>query len=282
MNCVWTILSGKSSMSSEEIIAIQDIILEYILSSNWKDYRNFVRTLTEHLFDQKSTERKTLASQILKFSHPFYAFNKVTKEEFVCGFPMDAILHRFRHMPANEIRIQKVSFFVESLKPKRRSRVSVDETFPEINAVDIPTGKLLAETSLNIYERVIQNALRDYLREKNATNITERKKDGSLEIADIEHFSLSVSGKDLSFSVVVKGYRSVGNKPNITFEDIAHQIVKANETHPDHILLVVAKPLADGVITKIVEYGKDCGNEKLVLIMDAVNLARFLRCRKII
>ncbi len=72
------------------------------------------------------------------------------------------------------------------------------------------------------------------------------------------------------------------SKTNIIFQDIAHQILKANETHPDHILLVVAKPLVDGVVSKIVEYGKDCGNRNLVIIMDSVNLARFLRFRKII
>lgn len=121
----------------------------------------------------------------------------------------------------------------------------------------------------------------DSLREKNATNIVERKSDSSLEVADIEDFTLKIKGKPLSFSAVAKGFKSV-KKKTIVFEDIAHQILKANETHPDHLLLIVAKPLADTVITNLVNYGTDCGNRNLVIIMDAVSLARFLRVRKII
>jgi hypothetical protein len=54
---------------------------------------------------------------------------------------------------------------------------------------------LLAESSLDIQERVIQNALRDSLREKKASNIVERKSDSSPEVADIEDFTLSASAK---------------------------------------------------------------------------------------
>jgi hypothetical protein len=267
-------------MFNEEIIAIQDIILEYILSSGWKDYKNFARALTEYILEQKPIEKKVLENHLLNFSHPFYSFNEITKQRFVRGFPIDAINHRLRHMPTHEVRIQKAAYFIETIKPQPKSTASIVEIFPELATVDIATGKSLAETSLDIYERVIQDTLRDYLRERNATNISERKKDGSLEVADIEHFVLRVKGKTKSFSAVVKGYKSIGKRQNIIFEDIAHQILKANETHPEHILLIVAKPLADGVNTKIVEYGKDCGNEHLVVIMDSVNLARFLRYMK--
>ena len=54
---------------------------------------------------------------------------------------------------------------------------------------------MLAESSLDIQERVIQNALRDSLREKKASNIVERKSDSSPEVADIEDFTLSASAK---------------------------------------------------------------------------------------
>jgi hypothetical protein len=94
--------------------------------------------------------------------------------------------------------------------------------------------------------------------------------------------ALRIKGKAVAFSAVVKGYKSVGKKPTIVFEDIAHQILKANGTHPNHILLILAKPLGDSVVSNLVKYGEDCGNRNLVITMDPVNLARFLRVRGII
>ena len=268
---------------STEIIAIQDIILDFILSNCWKDYNGFARQLTERILDVKSIEKEIIEKEILSLSHPFYSFNGVSKKAFLKRLPFDLVINRLKKMPENKEVVQvEVSITHAYPKPTVKSRVSIDEVFPEINTIDIATAKVLAESSLDIYERVIQDTLRDYLRVKNATNIGERKKDGSLEVADIEHFTLRINGKIKSFSVVAKGFRSIGKRPNIIFEDIAHQILKANETNPDHILLIVAKPLADGVTTKIVEYGKNCGNENFVVIMDAVNLARFLRVRKAI
>jgi hypothetical protein len=279
-------LLGKNlvpnKLNPEEIVAVQDIILEFILSNGWKDYNGFGRLLSERILKKNSTEKRNIEDAI-NFYHPFFSFNEISKKEFLSRFPTDAIINRLKNLPKiQEVAKVEVSVSLASPKTKPKSMVSIDQIFPEINNTDITTGKSLAETSLDIYERVIQNALRDYLREKNATNISERKKDGSLEVADIEDFTLRINGKPKSFSAVVKGAKSVGKKPNIIFEDVAHQILKANETHPDHVLLILAKPLADGVATKIVEYGADCGNRNLVIIMDSVSLARFLRYRKII
>jgi hypothetical protein len=271
-------LSNNQRLSPWEIIAVQDIILEYILSNEWKDHKDFARALSEKILRLRPLNRVNLQNILSKFVHPFFSFNNVPRKEFVERFPVDAIIHRMSDFPDSakiEIRI---------VTPKQtgseKSNISLEEIFPEIKNIDIEIGKSLVN-SLDIYERIIQDALRDALREKNATNIFERKSDSSLEIADIEDFTLRIREKAVSFSAVVKGYKSVG-KSTVVFEDIAHQILKANDTHPDHILLILAKPLGDSVVSNLVRYGKDCGNRNLVITMDPVNLARFLRIRGII
>jgi len=272
----------SNKLNSDGIIAVQDIILDCILSNGWKDYKNFARQLSECILQKKPKEKKVLEDTVLSFSHSFYSFNGISKKDFLIRLPLDFVLYRLKNMPERQKLAEvRVSVVTASPVAKAKRLVTIEQVFPEITSVDIATGKLLAESSLDIYERVIQNSLRDSLREKNATNVGERKSDSSLEVADIEDFTLSINGKPISFSAVVKGFKSV-KKANIVFEDIAHQILKANETRPDHILLILAKPFADTVVSNLVNYGKDCGNRHLVVIMDTVNLARFLRVRKII
>lgn len=269
---------SKIKLSPEEIIAVQDIILEYILSNEWKDHKSFARTLSEKILRSKPLTKENLKSILSRFVHPFFSFNNVPRKEFVERFPINEIVHRISNMPV------KTEMKLEIVTPKKptakKSNITLDEIFPESDSIGIETGKSLVN-SLDIYERIIQDVLRDVLREKKATNIFERKSDSSLEIADIEDFTLRIRGKAYSFSAVVKGFKSVGKK-TIVFEDIAHQVFKANDTHPDHILLILAKPLGDSVVSNLVKYGEDCGNRNLVITMDPVNLARFLRVRGII
>lgn len=272
-------MSKNQKLSPEEIIAVQDIILEYILSNEWKDHKSFARTLSEKILRSKPLTKKTLKTILSRFVHPFFAFNDVPRKEFVERFPIDETVHRISNVPV--ATKTKVEIITPKQPTTKKSNVTLEEIFPEIENVDIETGKSLVN-SLDIYERIIQDALRDVLREKKATNIFERKSDSSLEIADIEDFTLRIGEKKRSFSAVVKGYKSVGKKATIVFEDIAHQVLKANYTHPDHILLILAKPLGDSVVSHLIEYGKNGGNRNLVIIMDPVNLARFLRVRGII
>lgn len=272
-------MSNNQKLKPEEIIAVQDIVLEYILSNDWKDHNNFARTLSEKILRLKPLDKENLQSTLLKFVHPFFSFNNVSRKEFVERFPTDAIVHRMLDLP--DSAKTEIKIVTPKQTGTKKSNITLDEVFPEIENIDIETGKSLVN-SLDIYERTIQNALRDVLREKKATNIFERKSDSSLEIADIEDFTLRIKRKAVSFSAVVKGYKSVGKKPTIVFEDIAHQVFKANDTHPDHILLILAKPLGDSVVSNLVKYGEDCGNRNLVITMDPVNLARFLRVRGII
>ena len=135
---------------------------------------------------------------------------------------------------------------------------------------------------INLPERIIQDELRDALRERGATNITERKSDSALEVADLEDFSLKIGKQWFSFTSVVKGYNSI-QKRRVRWADIAHQVTKAYQgTKPDYILLVLAKDLVDGVISQFVEYGNTVGKRNLILLVDPINLLRFLRARKII
>lgn len=278
-------LSGRISLTkkrlqSDEIIAIQDVILEYVLSNYWQDYMNFARKLSERILKERLTDKQKLLTSIEKFSHPFFVFNEISKERFLAGFPTDEIIHKLKNIPEQPSVEKEIVVISQKSTKKKKSNVIFEQIFPEVAKVNITTAKELVSL-LDIEERIIQDALRDALREKGATNMVERKSDTSLEVADIEDFTLEINGRSTSFASPVKGYRSI-KKKNISFEAIAHQVLKANATNPDHILLIVAKPLADGVITQLVKYGKDCGNRNLVIIADPVNLARFLRTRNII
>ena len=278
------ILSGRHFLNRnrklrvEEIIAIQDILLEYILSNEWKDHNNFARTISEKILRAKPVNKSSLEKTLRRFSHPFFSFNKVSKKEFIERFPTDAVIHRMINIP--KPLEQEIILISTEQKRIKKSKVTFEEIFPEVKQVDIETARFLVK-SLDLKERVIQDALREALREKGATNMVERKSDSSLEIADIEDFTLGIKGKSVSFSSVVKGYRSVSTA-KISFEDIAHQVLKAYDTHPDHIILILAKPVTDGLITRLVKYGIDCGNRNLVILVDQVNLARFLGARGVI
>lgn len=266
--------------STEEIIAIQDIVLEYILSNYWKDYQHFARIVSERILKVRWVNEASLIKALNQVSHPFFSFNGISKKTFLDRFPAKAIIYRIENMPKPTTIRQKIVVLPSQPQKKKRSIVTFTQIFPGTSKVDLTTARSLIN-SLDILERTIQDTLRDALREKGATNMVERKSDSSLEVADLEDFTLNVKNRSRSFTAVVKGYRSIKSS-KVAFGDIAHQIMKANDTNPDHILLVLAKPLKDGVITRLVKYGKDCGNRNLIILVDRIDLARFLRVRGVI
>jgi len=79
----------------------------------------------------------------------------------------------------------------------------------------------------------------------------------------------------------MKGYRSIKDS-KVSFKAITHQIMKANDTNPDNIFLILAKDPKDTVITHLVKYGKNCGNRNLVITVDPIKLAKFLRIMGVI
>lgn len=269
----------KIPYNPNSIIAIQDLVLEYTLSNQWRDYEGFARELSEKILVKSPVTEDGLIDCIKKFSHPFYSFNSVKTIEFIKKFPTQRMLKKLSNITQEQVTEATKSPINYIIKNKLPTLTGL-QIFPELSKVSIDEATQLI-AKLNIPERVIQDTLRTALREKGATNIVERKSDTSLEVADLEDFSLKVNQIWYSFVSVVKGYDSL-RKLHVRWEDIAHQITKAYQgTQPDYILLVLAKDPVDGLITQLVNYGKSVGKRDLIVLMDTVDLARFLYVRGI-
>jgi len=255
----------KNMMSDKNIIALQDEILEYIINHKWGDYENYGQNISKKILDSNPRNIDKLKDILEKYKTNFFEFNEIPKHIFLKYFPYETILKI----------LSEIQYTNEELPA-----LKLEDIFSEIKDVNYKEAEKLTNL-LDIPERQIQDLLRISLREKGATNMVQRKSDTSLEIADLEDFTLKIKGKDYSFTSVVKGYRSL-KKKTATLAELMHQVVKANITNPDYILLVLAKPPVDGVISYLTRYGKDIGNRNLIILVDPVELARFLRCKKVI
>jgi hypothetical protein len=94
-------MSGQKSSSErkgliEDIISVEDILLEYILDSGWKDYNKFAKKLTERIVENQPASQEDLARLIGNFSHSFFTFNEITKDQFMVRFPLTELLRQFR------------------------------------------------------------------------------------------------------------------------------------------------------------------------------------------
>lgn len=94
-------MSGQKSSSKrtrliEDIISVEDILLEYIIDSRWKDYRKFVKKLTEKIIEKQPSTQEDLAKLVRNLTHPFFTFNGITKEQFVVRFPLTELLLQSR------------------------------------------------------------------------------------------------------------------------------------------------------------------------------------------
>ena len=259
------------------------IILDYVLSHDWKDHRRFCSKLTEKIIKAKPQNVKELENILFSTDHPFFAFNHVSKEKFVVNFPSHDVVAALKKI----MLVQKEQVLIQVTKEAPRKpivrpkRLTFADIFPEIRSVSIETAKKMV-AKLDIPERQIQDALRDALREKGATNMVRRKSDSSLEVADLEHFTLLVDKTPPSFVAIVKGYRSV-KRSRISWEDISHQVTKGYQgTQPDYVILVLAKDPVDSLVTHLANYAKTVGNPNLIILVDTIDLARFLFTRKVI
>lgn len=243
-------------------IAITSRVLNPILSRGWKDYDSFSSKLTRHIIKSNPHSRKELITAIKSFESPFFGLNKINADVIIGVVPLDEIL-------------DLLSDYREVVP------LTFSDIFQETLSVTIAEGKKTIANLAVLPEDKIQETLVDSLREKNATNCRGRAKDTSLEVADLEHFSVNISGKATTFSSVVKGFKSVSGK-TATWEDIAHQVTKAYRTRPDHILVVLAKNPADSVISELVQYGVSINKPNLVVLCDPLELSRFLKARGII
>jgi hypothetical protein len=267
----------KANLKPAEIIAIQDLVLEYVLSNQWKDYQGFSRELSERILESRPKTEEDLISCVRGFAHPFYSFTSVHKKEFLRRFPSKQMMHRLSNLPKQQEARETVVVVTPSPKP-RLSHVVLTQIFPYLEEVNIEEAKRFVGR-LDMPERIIQDTLRTALRERGATNITERRSDTALEVADLEDFSLKIGQQCYSFVSVVKGYNSLKRR-HVRWEDVAHQITKAYQgTQPNHVLLVLAKDPVDNLVTQLVSYGISVGNRNLVILIDPINLARFLHIR---
>jgi predicted restriction endonuclease len=88
--------SNKKSHLIEDIISVEDILLEYIISSGWKDYCKFARKLTEKIVEEQPSTQASLEKLVTDFTNPFFVYNDITKQRFVSKFPFKELLRQAR------------------------------------------------------------------------------------------------------------------------------------------------------------------------------------------
>jgi hypothetical protein len=65
--------SFKKSLPIKDIISVQDIVLEYIIESGWKEYGKFARKLTNKIIEKKTDNaRRTNKTDSRLFSSILY------------------------------------------------------------------------------------------------------------------------------------------------------------------------------------------------------------------
>src|SRR5438128_1058696 len=83
----------------DDIIGLQDILLEHVLTHRWKDYDQFARTLSLKLLSTRPRTSTEFSSLVLSTSHPFFRFNNINKKQFLQGLPVEALLSRVASSP---------------------------------------------------------------------------------------------------------------------------------------------------------------------------------------
>src|SRR5437879_8051705 len=243
-------------------IKILNIVLNHIYSHDWTNYDDFADKFVDGVAGQLEKGVFDLEKVLLGYSPTFFSLNSITKEKFLSEELSTKIKDAWKRSIATSLPIVRFA----DLFPEIAS-ISDQDVRPSVASLDVPEDK-------------IQQVLRDALREMGASPIPSRGKDSALEIADLEHFYLTLRGVPRTFSAVVKVFRSLSK---LNWESISHQITKAYQsTTPDYVLLLSAREPVDGVITQMSNYGKSVGNKNLVVFVPPLDLAKFLRWRKII
>lgn len=233
---------------------LQSDILGIFHNNEWKDYEDFSVKLTTQILSDKATSLDDLRKAMESIKTIFFQANNISKNK-VCQVLFVALSeHLSSYVYSNDL-------------------ITVNEIFPEIEK----TSDIKAECRLKDFqkdEQSLQKAFRQIFRNKKAS-LPKRDRDSALEVADIEHFVLDVSGRKLTFAVVVKGFKSTG-KSKLRWEDIAYQVTRANQANPDHILAISAKEPVDGLLTNIANYNKDISRVGCVLFVPPLDMARIL------
>lgn len=243
-------------------ITVLSEILRFIRENSCNDTDDFASKLAGLYVECLSKTTHQFATKSQEVTTNFFRRNKVKRAIFMSN--LEARLAKLKLVGPTDI-VPLLRFV---------------DIFPEIGDIDDSRVRSI-DAQLKIAEEVIQTALRDALREKGASPIVRRGKDSVLEVADLEHFYMTVKDRQSSFSAVVKGYKSISAK-RVSWEDIAHQITKAHRTKPDHILFLTAKEPKDSVLSEIVSYCADVQKPHLVIFVTPMDLAKFLIWRNIL
>lgn len=255
----------------ETEITILSDILRCIKEEGCEDNDDYASNLAASYYDflVNGKDENRFFKNASKIKTNFFKFNRIKKNDF-----LKLILKRLTK--------KEIKPVTTNLKPA----LSFYDLFPEIKKIN--DRRIAAiDQKLNIKEEIIQNALREAFREKLAFPISRRGKDSSLEVADIEHFNAKIKGQNLSFTAVVKGYRSLKGSKNpsrkLNWEDISHQVTKAySRTRPDYVIVVSAREPVDSLVSEITSYGESVGNKNLIIFVPPLDLIKFLIWKKII
>ena len=243
-------------------IKILNVVQNYIQNHDWINYDDFADDFADEIIKQFEKSNFDLDKILDKTKGSFLQLNEIKKPQFLNDVFVNNLIKSWNKINQYSVPVCRFT-----------------DIFPHMVKISDEDIKPLQE-KLKIEESVIQTALRDALRENNATSIAQRGKDSPLEVADLEHFEMSISGRDYGFTVVVKGYNSLSGK--VRWKDIAHQVTKAYRTHPDYILVISAREPVDDVISEMKLYSQDVGNSNLVIFIPPLDVLKFLHWRKII
>lgn len=251
------------SRQTQNQIKVLNLVQNYVQNHDWTNYDNFAGDFAEEIIEQFGKGIFDLDKILDKVKGSFLQLNGIKKEQFLNEVFVNSLLKSWNNVSKYSVPVCRFS-----------------DIFPELAEIsDQQVINLLDK--LDMDETIIQNSLRDALREKGGSSIAQRTGDSPLEVAEPEHFSLKVNETDFGFTAVVKGYNSIKDK-KISWKNIGYQITRAYRTHPDYILVISAKEPVDAFVTDYRTYGNDVGNGNLVIFVPPMDLAKFLLWRKII
>jgi hypothetical protein len=222
-------------------------------NNDWNDIDDFSLKLTSRIMSDQATSKPQIGKSIDSIRTDFFRANTVSKEDLA-----QALF---------ETLGDRLPCYVYTAS----DRLMVKDLFPEITKIP----EEVAEARLSDFqkdERTLQNNLRQVFRKKHVS-LAKRTHDSSKEVGDIEKFTMNLDGRKLTFTVVVKGYKST-KKSKLTWEDIAYQITKARRANPDHILIVSAKEPVDELVTNIEEYNEDISRQGCVIFIPPLDMTR--------
>ncbi len=75
-----------------DFIGIEDLILEYVLGSGLKDYKNYSKKLTDAIKKAQPKNQSDIREVVYRSSSSFFIFNETTRDRFWTKFPWEEVL----------------------------------------------------------------------------------------------------------------------------------------------------------------------------------------------